>query len=53
MEQAEIIDTFGTYQHGAAHPRLNREVIRRTISYAIRGLGTLTLHTPARCVAGR
>ena len=26
-------------RHGAAHPRLNREAIRRTISYAIRGLG--------------
>src|ERR1041385_4201542 len=40
-------------RHAAAHPRLNREAIRRTISYAIRGLGTLTLHAPARCVAGR
>src|ERR1041385_2515063 len=40
-------------RHGAAHPRLNREAIRRTISYAIRGLGTLTLHAPAWCVAGR
>src|ERR1041385_9210671 len=27
-------------RHAAAHPRLNREVICRTISYAIRGLGT-------------
>src|SRR3954469_3719977 len=26
-------------RHAAAHPRLNREAIRRTISYAIRGLG--------------
>src|ERR1041385_8521302 len=40
-------------RHDAAHPRLNREAIRRTISYAIRGLGTLTLHAPARCVADR
>src|SRR3954471_3006365 len=39
-------------RHSATHPRLNREAIRRTISYAIRGLGTLTLHAPARCVAG-
>src|ERR1041385_7065633 len=40
-------------RHAAAHPWLNREAIRRTISYAIRGLGNLTLHAPARCVAGR
>src|SRR3954467_576607 len=40
-------------RHSAAHPRLNREVILRTISYALRGLGTLTLHAPAWCVAGR
>src|SRR3954471_10526339 len=26
-------------RHDATHPRLNREAIRRTISYAIRGLG--------------
>src|ERR1041385_6937064 len=26
-------------RHDAAHPRLNREAIRRTISYAPRGLG--------------
>src|ERR1041385_1284453 len=38
-------------RHDAAHPRLNKGAIRRTISYATRGLGTLTLHAPARCVA--
>src|SRR4051812_40806621 len=40
-------------RHDATHPRLNREAIRRTISYAIRGLGPSPLHAPARCVAGR
>src|SRR3954462_11637539 len=40
-------------RHDAAHPRLNREAIRRTISYAPRGLGPSPLHAPARCVAGR
>src|ERR1041385_2848642 len=40
-------------RHGAAHPRLNREAIRWTISYAPRGLGPSPLHAPARCEAGR
>src|SRR3954466_8474484 len=40
-------------RHDEAHPRLNREAIRRTISYAPRGLGPSPLHAPARCVAGR
>src|SRR3954471_10649112 len=40
-------------RHDAAHPGLNREAIRRTISYAPRGLGPSPLHAPARCVAGR
>src|SRR3954463_15151590 len=40
-------------RHDAAHPRLNREAIRRTISYAPRGLGPSPLHAPARCMAGR
>src|SRR4051812_12620628 len=40
-------------RHDAAHPRLNREAIRRTISYAPRGLGPSPLHALARCVAGR
>src|SRR4051812_15951651 len=38
-------------RHAAAHPTLIRESICWTISYAIRGLGTLPLHAPARCVA--
>src|ERR1041385_3515574 len=40
-------------RHDAAHPRLNREAIRQTISYAPRGLGPSPLHAPARCEAGR
>src|SRR3954469_14506773 len=40
-------------RHDAAHPRLNREAIRRTISYAPRGLGPLPLHAPARYETGR
>src|SRR3954464_14048305 len=40
-------------RHDAAHPRLNGEAIRQTISYAPRGLGPSPLHAPARCVAGR
>src|SRR4051812_20931216 len=40
-------------RHGAAHPRLSREAIRRTKSYAPRGLGPSPLHAPARCEAGR
>src|ERR1041385_1343311 len=40
-------------RHGAAHPRLNREVIRRTISYALRGLGPSPFHAPARSESGR
>src|SRR3954463_2204825 len=37
----------------AAHPRLNREAIRRTISYARRGLGPWPLHAPTRCESVR
>src|ERR1041385_4588742 len=37
----------------ATHPRLNREAIRRTISYALRGLGPSPLHAPARYETGR
>ena len=40
-------------RHIVAHPRLSIQAIRRTISYAIRGLVTLTLHAPARCMDGR
>ena len=40
-------------RHDATHPRLNREAIRRTISYAPRGLGPSPLHAPARCESGR
>src|ERR1041385_7588509 len=40
-------------RHDTAHPRLNREAIRRTISYAPRGLGPSPLHAPARCESGR
>src|ERR1041385_978657 len=32
-------------RHGAAHHRLNREAICRTISYALRGLGPSPFHT--------
>src|SRR3954452_10295362 len=34
-------------RHIAVHPRLSREAIRRTISYAPRGLGPSPLHAPA------
>src|SRR3954466_1682718 len=40
-------------RHAAVHPRLSREAIRRTISYAPRGLGPSTLHAPARYETGR
>src|ERR1041385_917619 len=40
-------------RHIATHPRLSREAIRRTISYAPRGLGPSPLHAPARCESGR
>src|ERR1041385_8352740 len=40
-------------RHDAAHPRLSREAIRRTISYVPRGLGPSPLHAPAWCEAGR
>src|SRR3954465_10071485 len=40
-------------RHIAAHPRLSREAIHRTISYAPRGLGPSPLHAPARCESGR
>src|ERR1041385_6668805 len=43
----------GAIRHIAAHPRLSREAIRRTISYAPRGLGPSPLHAPARCESGR
>src|SRR3954466_3486041 len=39
--------------HIAAHPRLSREAIRRTISYALRGLGPSPFHAPARYETGR
>src|SRR3954469_17781938 len=39
-------------RHIAVHPRLSREAIRRTISYAPRGLGPSPLHAPARCESG-
>src|SRR3954471_3422507 len=35
-------------RHAASHPRLNREVICGTISYALRGLGPSPFYTPAR-----
>src|ERR1041385_682665 len=34
-------------RHIAVHPRLSKEAIRRTISYAPRGLGPSPLHAPA------
>src|ERR1041384_3277843 len=40
-------------RHIAAHPRLNRAAIRRTISYAPRGLGPSPLHAPAWYETGR
>src|SRR3954466_16325093 len=40
-------------RHIAAHPRLSREAIRWTISYAPRGLGPSPLHAPARYDTGR
>src|SRR3954470_10722614 len=40
-------------RHITVHPRLNREVIRRTISYAPRGLGPSPLHAPAWYETGR
>ena len=40
-------------RHIAVHPRLSREAIRRTISYAPRGLGPSPLHAPARYETGR
>src|ERR1041385_2741112 len=33
-------------RHDAAHPRLSREAIRRTISYALRGLGPSPFRAP-------
>src|ERR1041385_6811848 len=33
-------------RHGAAHPRLGREAIRRTISYALKGLGPSPFRAP-------
>src|SRR3954466_6998054 len=42
-----------TIRHIAVHPRLSREAIRRTISYAPRGLGPSPLHAPARYETGR
>src|SRR3954452_25258873 len=35
-------------RHIAAHPWLSREAIRRTISYALKGLGPSPFHAPAR-----
>src|SRR3954465_8997761 len=35
-------------RHIATHPRLSREAIRQTISYALRGLGPSPFHAPAR-----
>src|SRR3954463_2473228 len=35
-------------RHATIHPRLNREAIRQTISYALRGLGPSAFHDPAR-----
>src|SRR4051812_18715446 len=40
-------------RHGASHPRISREAIRRTISYALRGLGPSPFHSPARYETGR
>src|ERR1041385_4575803 len=40
-------------RHNAVHPRLNREAIRWTISYAPRGLGPSPLHAPARYETGQ
>src|ERR1041385_134784 len=40
-------------RHIVVHPRLSREAIRRTISYAPRGLGPSPLHAPARYETGR
>src|SRR3954469_21425995 len=40
-------------RHIAAHPRLSKEAIRQTISYALRGIGPSPFHALARCEIGR